>query len=82
MKGLIKMFEFNKNKITILYRDINGKKLTVEFVTEYDVLDWINKGFLDEDDEILLVIQCGVCIYSALGSDRSLNIDELTGFFA
>ena len=74
--------KFNENKITIVTRDVNGKRSVVEFDNEAAVLRWINDGYLDEEDEILIVAQGGICLYSALGTDYPLSIDDLTGFFA
>ena len=74
--------KFNENKITIVTRDINGKRLALEFANEAAVLGWIDNGYLDEDDEILIVAQGGICLYSALGNNIPLYIDDLTGFFA
>lgn len=74
--------KFNENKITIVFRDINGKRMIVEFDNEAAVLRYVSQGLLDEEDEVLIVAQGGICLYSALGADYPLSLDDLTGFFA
>ena len=73
---------FIDEKIVIVSRDVNGKRTTILFDNEAAVLNWVQKGCLDEEDEILIVAQGNLCLYSALGADYPLSIDELTGFFA
>lgn len=68
--------------ITILYRDVNGKKYVESY--ENDV-DFANKNyhFLDdteEEPEILMVTYFGHCIYNALSND-SITMLDLFGFF-
>lgn len=69
-------------KITIIVRDINGKRDTIDFPTRSLLLRWAEDE-MDEDDEILVVAQYGLCLYSALQSpdQPSLTCDDLTGFF-
>jgi hypothetical protein len=74
--------KFNENKITIVTRDINGKRSIVEFDNESAVLRWLNAGSLDEEDEVLIVAQGGICLYSALSAQYPLTEDDLAGFFA
>lgn len=66
--------------IDILVRDINGKRGTICRLSRSEIIDAIKEDISD-DDEILLVMQDGMCIYSALGSDHSITKDDLTGFF-
>lgn len=74
--------KFNEDKITIVTRDLNGKRSVVEFESNCAVLNWIECGELDDEDEILIVAQGGICLYSALGQSIPLCADDLTGFFA
>lgn len=67
--------------ITIVTRDINGKRSIVEFENEAAVLRWVDEEGIGEDDEILIVSQGNLCLYSALGKVDPLCIDDLTGFF-
>lgn len=67
--------------ISITVRDINGKRDTVYRRFQSEIIDAIKEDISD-DDEILLVMQDGTCIYSALGSDHPITKDDLTGFFA
>ena len=71
----------SEENISITVRDINGKRQVIEFSNHSSVVAWANEA-LSEDDEILLVTQDGVCIYSALGCDHTLSANDLTGFFA
>jgi C4-type Zn-finger protein len=69
------------NKITIVIRDINGKRDVITFDNESSVLDWVNSDGLWEEYEILIVSQGNFCLFSALSSANALTIDDLTGFF-
>lgn len=66
-------------EVVIVTRDINGKR-TDHFLRWDKVTSYIQDNFTDED-EILLVIVEGSCIYSYLSSD-SINRYTLLGFFA
>ena len=67
-------------EVVIVTRDVNGKR-TDHFLRWDNVCSYVESTFTDED-EILLVIVEGSCIYSELGSVDSLTVDDLTGFFA
>lgn len=69
-----------EEKIFIVVRDINGKRDTFEFDNNYAVLSWAD-NYLTEDDEILIVYQGNLCLYSGLQSSEWLTCDDLTGFF-
>ena len=67
--------------ITVTIRDTNCKRITLEGVSESSILEKINRFGLTENDEILLVTQNGMCLYSALGTNYVLTADELRRFF-
>ena len=67
--------------INITIRNSNGKRIVIEGENESVIYKKINRFNITEEDEILLVSQDGMCLYSALGSDHSITIDDLTGFF-
>lgn len=73
-----------KNKtlnVVVVTRDINGEQQVYE--THWsDIVRLIAYCQITEEDEILLVIVEDTCIYSSLGSDRALTLDDLTGYFA
>jgi type VI protein secretion system component Hcp len=69
-----------EDEIFIVIRDINGKRDTFEFDNNYAVLSWAD-NYLTEDDEILIVAQGNLCLYSGLQSSEGLTCDDLTGFF-
>ena len=76
------MHVFKEDKITIIYRDVNGKREIIEFDNEASVLSFIDEENLSEEDEILIVAYGHLCLYSALTASYPLDIDDLTGFFA
>lgn len=73
--------EESKEPISILVRDCNGKRTNLVFNTRNQILNWAEKYML-EDDEILVITQGNICLYSGLGSDIGLTCDDITGFFA
>lgn len=68
--------------IRILVRDCNGKRDTLEFSNPAAVYHWAETEMTD-DDEILVITQGDVCLYSGLQADPRLTLtaDDLTGFF-
>lgn len=65
--------------VLIVTRDCNGKR-TNHCLHWDSVCEYVDETFTEED-EILLVIVEGTCIYSAL-SNEEIVVDDLTGFFA
>ena len=72
----------NEN-ILIVVRDINGKRENLQFESRHAVLRWA-KEVMTEEDEILIVAQDGLCLYSGLQDSAGpmLTCDDITGFFA
>ena len=68
-------------KIEIYVRDINGKRecLCFDNEEEFSSTDFYN--YDDDNYEILMVVQGGHCIYSALNNDR-IYFEDLIGYFA
>ena len=70
-------------KIVILTRDINGKRNSYKFKNRRVLYEFINSCKRpDSTDEILLVLQDGVCIYSQLMSSYSVLWEDICGFYA
>lgn len=67
-------------EIAIITRDVNGN-CTTHYMLWDRVCSYISDEEAIRDEEILLVIFEGTCIYSALGSGHQLTWDEITGFF-
>ena len=71
--------------ITITFRDINGKRKEISQHTpalmHHALVYAIKQSFITDKDEILLVVQDRMCLYSALTSDHSITVDDLIGFF-
>lgn len=69
--------------IRIQVRDCNGRRSTLEFRTHDQVLRWADEDML-EDDEILVITQGNICLYSSLQADPTMALtpDDITGFFA
>ena len=66
-------------EVIIVTRDING--LRTNHCLHWDsVCTYIQENFTDED-EIMLVIVEGACVYSYLSSNE-ITIGDLLGFFA
>ncbi len=72
---------FAENPVTILVRNCNGKRITLTFSNNSQILHWANEEMF-EDDEILLITQGDICLYSGLQSNIMLTRDDITGFFA
>lgn len=68
-------------EVVIITRDVNGER-NGHYLRWDKVCDYINKDNSIREDEILLVLADGVCIYSGLQYDGELNWDDLVGFFA
>ena len=66
-------------EVLIVCRDINGRR-TNHFLRWDSAYDYIQSDITDED-EILLVIVEGACIYSSLSED-SISKFALLGLFA
>ena len=67
-------------EVVIVTRDEHGKR-TDHLLRWDNVCSYVESNFTDED-EILLVIVEGSCIYSGLWTVNLLTKDELIGFFA
>ena len=71
--------------ITITFRDINGKRQEISQQTPslmyHALYEAIEKEIITDEDEILLVVQDNMCLYSALCVIQPITIDDLLGFF-
>ena len=70
-----------EDKIIIVVRDVNGKRDVIEFDNEYAVYEWAWSGKFTVEDEILIIAQGNLCLYSALMSDYVLTAYDLMSFF-
>lgn len=70
-----------KTDITIVLRDVNGNRCRWSFLNEEQACKACLESLTDED-EILVVAQGGVCLYSALNHDHTLSVGDLAAFFA
>ena len=68
-------------EVIIITRDENGKR-TEHYLRWDNVCDYIDKHDFTDDDEVLLVIVEGTCIFSGLWTVDQLTWTELRGFFA
>lgn len=71
-------------KVVIIVRDINGKRITHTFCWGQYHTYFIGAGVfgnVHHEDEILLVTVDGACVYSALTSP-AITWEDVTGFFA
>lgn len=80
MKYMGQSILFDHDIFYITLRDINGQRTTLTLEGESEVYDWAVND-MNDDDEILIIVVNGVCLYCALGTDRRLCKDDLTGFF-
>lgn len=74
-------FELRGTEVRIVLRDYNGSRFMLEYASTSAACSGVVDDISDED-EILAVLINGQYIWTALGSDYALDIDELTGFFA
>ena len=65
--------------IIITIRDPNRNTIVCKNYSE--LINAIDNREIADDDEILIVIQDNICLYSALGASHPITIDDLTGFF-
>lgn len=69
--------------ISVTIRDTNGVRSTSTFRGPNDLIKaLVNDGWLTEQDEILIVGQDGMCLYSALCSIDALSVEDLIRFFS
>ena len=71
-------------KVVIIVRDINGKRITHTFAWNHYHTYMIGAcvfGNIHHEDEILLITIDGTCVYSALTS-LAITWEDVTGFFA
>ena len=66
-------------EVLIVTRDVNGKR-TDHFLRWDKVSSYVQENITDED-EILLVIIEGTCVFSGLGH-KFIRLEDLLGFFA
>lgn len=70
-------------QVKIFMRDANGRRYTMMMPWEdvnVELVEQRTAGEISDEDEILLVLVGGTCIYSALTNDP-ITLDDLTGFF-
>ena len=68
-------------EIKISVRDINGERRVIRFANDYEAYKWARNCFEEDEEEILVITQGTICLYSMLMSDRTLTAEDLTGFF-
>jgi hypothetical protein len=72
-------------EVAIVTRDVNGKRIKLEYLWENVCAFIRGHGGLarniHDDDEILLITIDGICVYSALTSP-AITWEDVTGFFA
>ena len=68
--------------ISILVRDVNGKRRSIIYASRDDLLRDL-PDMIDEHDEFLLIMWGEIMLYNALGADPALIIDvnSVIGFF-
>ena len=71
---------FESKPISILIRDINGKKTTLSYANSAAVCQYIHEE-IECIDEILMVAVGEQIIWTSLGADSAITVDDLTGFF-
>lgn len=68
------------NEVTIITRDINGKRIVHSYPTWDKAV--VNPENMDSEEEILLVLVGNICVWSQLGCEWSITWGEVAGFFA
>lgn len=69
-------------KVTVLVRDINGKRFTFTYDTWDACHSQVGLDIDDEYDEVLVVLLGDVVLYNQLAAEVPISVDALTGFFA
>lgn len=72
--------------VVIHTRDVNGKHILHKMPDISQVCEYIDEMLLSPnssagEEEILMVVVDGICIYSQLGNDP-ITWDDILGFFA
>lgn len=67
-------------EVVIITRDINGRR-TYHSLQWDSVCSYIDENDSLQDEEILMVVSGGVCVYSGL-SHGEIIWEDLVGFFA
>jgi hypothetical protein len=60
---------------------VDGKRTIYRFENRSDLLIFLSTHVPTDDDEILLILWAGTCIYSQLGSSP-ITWEDVSGFFA
>lgn len=66
-------------EIWIVTRDANGKR-TNHYMHWDDAYKYIQENVTDEDETMLVIIE-GTCVFSGLGH-KFVRLEDLLGFFA
>lgn len=76
-------FPADADVIRIQMRDCNGYRSNLEFPSRDFALEWAEVG-MSESDEILVITQGNICLYSSLQADPTMALtrDDIAGFFA
>lgn len=74
------------DRYIIQLRDLNGRRERMEFPNRSTVLEWCESEYDEDEIEILLVVQLldgnfPCVLYSGLGQDAPLTIEDMLGFF-
>lgn len=69
-------------RIELHTRDVNGMRTEHVFRGEHSIYTFLTNDGLSDEEEVLLLIQDGICLYSALQSDHALTAEDMIGFFA
>ena len=72
----------DEKEINILIRDINGKRTEYKFPNRENLIWFLNTESPNNEDEILLVIWDGKCIYNQLSTAFPILWEDIVGFFA
>lgn len=68
--------------ITLTLRDINGKRMIVDFFSTDQLINWVKNNEITNDNYEILLVRLNSCyIYSSLQASEGLTFEELVGFF-
>ena len=71
----------DEKEIIIVTRDINGKRLEYHFDNQNQLAS-SHVEIYDHEEEILLILWGGICIYNSIGTLHSATWEDVSGYFA
>ena len=76
------MNEFQNMRVTVVVKDSKGKKYTLNYSNPQGMCEYLPREFEDNDLMIMLVGIDNQIVWTTLGTETRLTIDDLMQFFS